>query len=786
MNFFEKKSNLKANLNAGRLFLLLLVVIVVSLLNASYVNARVIGYVSINPNQWNNVIDYSVSSSSTQATSAKFCDLADNLFNNNGCGDKTWGECDFWDFQMKDYVYFENINDNEVGLTCSQRGLFDGCSGSSAFYPTIKLCDSSYENCVANSGEIVIDLKKVGLSKKCTRLGASTSGDECSPDDTLKLYTKNNYEVCAETPEGADYELRCISGKCARYQCINDNYQLDPYEPCDPGVQKFNVGGEIKTADEITCLDFDMYPNSEGERPICGNDCKPDLSMCTSQPSLCPDYKIEKYNVLDYVEKCDLAKTPESYVHPDGTKKTKQHIFSSKAFCAQQEGYIGDASYLECEGCTEISYDACPTVQLTKQKEQNCGNGLNDDYWYDLYIEGDNRTKYIAENYLDEQGYFENYKFDTSRCFSETNCSDCYDIDCDGKVTYDGKYCNFKTERMCNDNFDNDGDGLIDEQDSDCSFERYNPHLSLKGLCDAEEKCFDESELECINDSEVFVKDKTFVCKDGNWINEIKLISALTYDKLKDQQSLILYCNDPADFTNQRGYVIDIMNTKTATGMNTFDFMSSQRALYGKFCAAKTDDYYLIGTVLKSKEAISNAVLLFNSNGTICDEITNNDNILHQCKNTQVFLNYKTGILLKTNIFNDGAQLFNGINEINTKIEELKSAGEPYLGYNSLQDLEKSGEIEAFALKKSGEKELLGIIAKVNSTWYAIVYIKNVPSFTEVCDTMNEKATLTIVDTPIKCQEINNNFVIAWRIADESVLEESKYKFDKLVKELKL
>ncbi len=754
-----------------------------------------LGYINVNSDQDNALVDYSIIGNKYNlASSIQFCKLADNIYHRGACAGKAWDECGFWDFKMRDFFYFTQLDNETAKVTCSQRGIFDTCSPSdySSINAKIRLCDSneSDKNCTAGINEILIDLNKQGYDIDCTRLFALTSGADCAPSDFLILYHVNDFQPC----DPYNDELVCVWGKCTKYVCIPNN-KLDPYELCDPKAQLFNLSGREVSGTAISCQDFSGVPSTEGGKPICRDDCTPDISECTLEPGqvLCQNNVLESFPDVGYTEVCEWGNGEEYYLHPDGTQKEKQYIFKTQSFCAQQEGYIGDASNLECDACTEINYDNCLSVQLTKPKEENCGNGLNDDYWYDLYIEGDNRTEYIAENYLDEYGYFEDYKFDTTKCFSETNCSDCHDVDCDGRVTFGNNYCNFKTERMCNDNFDNDGDGLIDEQDSDCSFERYNPDLSLKGLCDAEEKCFDESELECIDDSAVFTKNnKAFICNEGNWINEIKLISALSYAKLKNQQSLVLYCNDPADFTTGKSYVIELNSKIRGTQETVSEFIGTQEqanALYGKFCAAKSDDEYLLGTILKNKNEIHHSILLFYPLGTICDGINKDAEQLQRCNNTQMFMNYKTGIVLKTNIFSsDQVELFNGINEIDNKIKELKKAGGQYLVTNSLEDLEKTGDIEAFALKKNEDKELLGIIAKVNSTWYSIVYIKNVPSFAEICKSMTLNIASGDMTRTVTCkQEIGtNNFVIAWTIPTEQTLIYSKAKFDELVKEIRI
>ncbi|MDN5328047.1 MAG: hypothetical protein PWP03_685 [Candidatus Woesearchaeota archaeon] len=746
---------------------------------------NLIGFIKINPRQDSNIIEYTVSKSYTQATANLYCELGDRLFNNGYCQGKDWDECDSFDFQWDDTVNFENIDFNSrVKLHCSQNGLFDGCGWLKprGFDAVIRLCDNE-KDCTPTSSynEILIDLRKAGLSKKCTKIAAYTEGGSCEPSDKLLLYTDNNFEHC----DDYDDSKVCVNGKCTKYVCIPDG-KLQPYEPCDPESQTFNISGKI--VEKVRCQDFGLYPKETEAKPKCNENCMADLSDCDLYIRvLCGDGYIQKMS-SSYNENCDQG-TNEEYIHPDGTPHTKSFVFDTKRYCAQNDSFIGDASGLDCENCLGINFDNCEPVQTAPKTEQNCDDNFNDDYWYDLYVpEGNDRTEYIVNNYLDENGYFSNFKFDTSQCYNETTCYDCYDKDCDGKTHY-GYTCNFKQERFCNDGFDNDGDGLIDSKDPDCSYEKYNPDLSQKGYCLSPQSCFDESVKYsgCINNAGTLEKDESwYICNNGEWENEVKVLVNLILNKFPNSNNLIIYCNDAADKDLEQGYVLNL-NSKASNGEPLPEFLNKVQGVFGKFCAAKSGDNYLIGTVIKSKKNFDFASQIFTYYGA-CSQLRGYENELEPCGSTSTLANNRTKLIVKTNKITSPTEFLTSNDKLRTYLTELRDAAKSHLGlYN--KDLDKiieSGQIDAFALKKNGNKQLLGALVTVNSTMYGIIELKGVESFTEICKSMNENANLKIGKNLIRCYpKDKDKFVFPWQ-TPESYIDESKKIFDQLIKGIKI
>ncbi|MDK2849334.1 MAG: hypothetical protein PWR32_1, partial [Candidatus Woesearchaeota archaeon] len=402
---------------------------------------------------------------------------------------------------------------------------------------------------------------------------------------------------------------------------------------------------------------------------------------------------------------------------------------------------------------------------------------------------GNDRTQYIADNYLDENGYFSDFKFDTSQCYNETTCYDCYDKDCDGK-THAGYICNFKQERFCNDGFDNDGDGLIDNEDPDCSNEKYNPDLSQKGYCLSPQSCFDESvkSSECINNAGTLEKDESrYVCNNGEWENEVKVLVNLILNKFPNSNNLIIYCNDAADKDLEQGYVLNL-NSKASNGEPLPEFLNKVQGVFGKFCAAKSGDNYLIGTVIKSKKNFDFASQIFTYYGA-CSQLQGYENELEPCGSTSTLANNRTKLIVKTNKITSATEFLTSNDKLRTYLTELRDLAKQYLGINNdnLDKITESGQIDAFALKKDGNKQLLGALVTVNSTTYGIVELKGIESFKEICDNMNEKAQLKLGSTPIKChQKSEDKFVFVWASYNANYSEKSKDIFDKLVKGVKI
>ena len=771
---------------------------------------KLIGFVNIDVTEPDPFIKYEVNHDfGPNASAAQFCIAADKLFNDGGCAGKKWDECAFWDFQADDVFYFNNTDFNtSVQVICAQTGLFDLCAFGhpSSFTATIRLCDNDTDCKIQNPNEILIDLRKAGLSKNCTKILGITTGSSCGVKDRLVLYTDNNFEGC----DPNDPLKVCYYGKCTNRSVCNPNGELDPGEKCDPQGQLFRMDdGSIKNGYQINCSDFGLV-SEDGAKPECSEDCIININdYCTADPTslLCGDYELEeiKTDEITYVEECDWRSEDEivKYDHPDGTKHEKTLIFKTKSFCAQESNYFGDASKLDCVINCKISREPCDIVQTAEQKEENCGDNVNKDYWYDLYVEPEaDRTRYIANNYLDDQGYFSEYEFDEEKCYNKTRCEDCYDIDCDGKLH--GEYhCNFKQERMCNDGYDNDGDGKTDGEDEDCSYdERFNPDLSEEGLCHLEDSCYHESQLSCVDNEKLLPNsEKWYICNKGYWENEIKLLAELILEEFSNKNKFLIYCNDglsPDSDPHRKGYVLDLNSKIGGPGSDETvgEFFNHQStSSYGKFCAAKSeegDEKYIIGTVLKNPEE-TEPKKLFCDDPTSCDDINNYEKKLERCGNNQIFLNGPTGLFVKTNLFADknAVEFIQDTTTVNELIKSLKEAA-THLNSDAISQIEKSGAVEAFALKKNNEKEVLGAIVTVNSTAHTIILIKT-KDFEDICNSINnndDDKKIYINNQQVKCHNRgdSNSFVIAWSVnADESIaMDISKQKFDELIKNIKI
>ncbi len=742
-----------------------------------------------------------------ESTAGQYCSkLNEWFFGNQKCKGKGYNECggipgndDIVNFQVSNY----ELKDQSVIINCNQRGPIDGwCDGSSSTPDslTIKLCDPK-SNVPCDSSTYHINLEKLGLDINCVYLDEEKESDKnCESESKLILRAANNYETCDDSGEDV-----CIMGRCVKYVCYHNN-RIDGSESCDPvAPQTYNASGTIVTEDDITCSLLWMNPkdNDLSLKPSCLKSCVINTRNCEQLSSLCGNYKLDSKE--NYDELCDIREEPLITKYLNGNEIEITAQFKDKHSCAEKEGYIGDASLLSCKGCLAIDYENCEQEAISGEDktEKTCNDGLNEDYWYDLFIpEGADRSEYIIDNYLNEFGYFdkEKLKFDTSKCFNETNCFDCYDIDCDGKEAIDGKLCNFKTERMCNDNFDNDGDGLIDSEDNDCNSEGYNPELSLKGFCSSTKQCFDDDFNECLPEGyKQSVNNKIVICSAGRWISAIKAEANLLYENAINKQKFTLYCNDFGDaFEDNQGYVISLESKLPSGDVQVGDFMKSYGSFYGKFCAFKSNEDYAISTRIKGLEndpsRLAFAMQLFSTNPSCCNGINDDSTTKISKCDENISINKKYGIVIKTNEDIDGKELLK-TEAINEKIKALKD----YLsiiGINNFasDNLWRGSLTEALAWKKSGEKELFGIVENINGTIYAVVLLTNVgTSFEDSCSIINSEQTIKIGENLAGiCQNVNDDdFIIHWAIHKEvpnkeNLIKISLDRFDTLVKSIKI
>ncbi|MDK2850094.1 MAG: hypothetical protein PWR32_761, partial [Candidatus Woesearchaeota archaeon] len=358
-----------------------------------------------------------------KATASAYCSKFNELFQDNSCKNKEYDECGWMpgnDDVVNFYINNYELNDQSITVTCNQKGIIDGsCDGTKDFEVKFTLCDRNSDvDCVP--GDYYIDVSKLGLDLDCVYVDEIEKGFEsgyCHSNNELVLRAINNYKPC--DPE--DSNKVCIMGRCTYYKCKH-NGKIDPYESCDPiDPNQYNISGTIYSQEDMSCAYLWMKPIDTGSTPSCSKTCIINTSNCGELSEYCYNHKIE--DKTEYKEVCDFLEEPEYLRTLSNENIEIDSIFSGKHYCAEKEGYIGDASKLKCVGCLGISYENCDeeAKDETEKRENDCNDNLNDDYWYDLYVPvGNDRTQYIADNYLDENGYFSDFKFDTSQCYNET------------------------------------------------------------------------------------------------------------------------------------------------------------------------------------------------------------------------------------------------------------------------------------------------------------------------------------------------------------------------------
>ncbi|HDP73736.1 MAG TPA: hypothetical protein ENN46_02130 [Candidatus Woesearchaeota archaeon] len=791
----------------------------------------------------NNNIKYTISKQDenepqnmpNEAKTGYYCRLLDLTFNKGACSYHPYNFCSLFDGRFRDVVYFSDVSKTSKKYTveCNKRG---GYLCILLPYPlnlacAENLCDGfftkelSFMICDTNSGVSCSQkVKKSGskygtlnvnladyenpkggyYSYECIEIEkvwrpGSADKKTCRDEEAIGLRTVNQLKPCGDGGV-------CVDGECKEHICIPDD-TLHENEECDPKINEFWVGGERKSGEDVTCIDFGLMPKSENDRPTCSEYCMIDLSNCITYEEYvrdsCGNHQIDTCGIP---EKCDWYRSQESeYFHPYGEVRFRTIMLAEDhtTYCGEREGLIGDAMMLDCrEDCRHISYELCmkdwseeyPEVR----NESDCSDGFNNNYWYVI--------SNIDESIADD-GYFDinKVRYNISLCLNETHCTDCQDISChmrDGN----GGICNFMEELYCNDGFDNNGNGLVDIEDPSCSPElRYNPSQSNTGLCNVHYNCYLDRDSRagrtkelCYEHGEmVWDKEGEFICTEENfWTSPLKAMAGLFYS-VSDKNEFSIYCNDYGD--REEGYVV-AYNSKTPSGIEAGELLRMIGPNFGKFCAFTSGEDWGFSAKIKdlneknllsSENKVQDVAALFSANKAACNSVASDgeSSSLERCMDENVFLNSRYGLIFRTNINLNGTHALSGIDDIRNAVGR-----DGLFGFftNEIPHQEHGAKTQAFVWKKNQDndnqkKEIIGTIEEFDGTVYAVILYNNIKDFEQICSHSLKYLRISSRTSGTCLQIADDTYLVTWSFEmDSTELQASKKKFNELVRNIKI